>query len=54
MRLTRPSNALFIISVVLAILALLVFFGTLTLEISPFWIMTAAFGVLTVGVLAND
>lgn len=54
MSLTRPSNALFIISVVVAILALLVFFGTLTLDLSPFWIMTAAFGILTIGVLAND
>ncbi len=54
MKLTRPSNALFYVSVILAVLGLLVFLGTLSLGIDPFWIMTAAFGVLFIGVVAND
>ncbi len=54
MNLSRPSNALFYISVALALLAILVFTGTLALNIAPFWIMTAAFGVLLIGVITKD
>jgi len=54
MKLSRPSNSIFYISVGLAVLAILVFTGTLSLNIAPFWIMTAAFGILGVGVVADN
>lgn len=54
MRLSRPSEAFFYISVVLAVLAVLVFTGTIALGIAPFWLMTAAYVVLLVGVITNN
>lgn len=54
MKLSRPSNAVFYISVILAILAVLVFTGAVSLNIAPFWIMAAAFGVLLIGVITNN
>ena len=54
MKLSRPSEAFFYISVALAIIAVLVFTGVLALQIAPFWLMTAAFGVLLIGVTTNN
>lgn len=54
MKLSRPSEAFFYISVVLAIVAILVFTGTVALQVAPFWLMTAAYGVLFVGVVTNN
>lgn len=51
MKITAISDTIFYIAVGLAALALLVFFGVLSLNIAPFWIMTAAFGILVVGML---
>ena len=53
MRLTAPTFIIFVISVVCAVLALLPFFGVavVALPVSGFWLMTIAWGLLTVGVL---
>lgn len=54
MKLSAPSQNLFIVAVVLAVLALL---GTIVaipvVSVYAFWIMAAAFVVLTVGVIAR-
>ena len=53
MRLTPPSLLLFLISLACAVLALLPVFGiaVVTLPLSGFWLMTAAWGLLVAGVL---
>lgn len=53
MRLTPPSLLLFLISLACAVLALLPVLGVavVTLPLSGFWLMTAAWGLLAAGVL---
>lgn len=53
MRLTPPSVILFLISAACGVLALLPMFGVavVALPISGFWLMAAAWGLLTAGVL---
>ena len=53
MRLTRPTIIVFLISLSCAVLALLPALGIVSigLPISPFWMMTIAWGLLTAGVL---
>jgi hypothetical protein len=53
MRLTPPSVILFLISLACAVLALLPVFGVaaVTLPVSAFWLMTAAWGLLAAGAL---
>lgn len=53
MRLTAPSFIIFLISVICAVLALLPVFGiaVVALPVSGFWMMTIAWGLMTVGVL---
>lgn len=51
MNLKRPNRTVFIISLVLALLAFLVFFGVLSISLSAFWIMVAAYGVLVLAML---
>jgi hypothetical protein len=54
MKLNAPSQNLFIVAVVLAVVALL---GTIVaipvVSVYAFWIMTVAFVVLSVGVIAR-
>jgi len=54
MNLSRPTETFFYISVGLAVLAFLVFGSVLSLNIQPFWIMTAAFVVLLISVVTNN
>ena len=53
MRLTPPSFLLFLASLACAVLALLPVFGLaiVSLPLSGFWLMTAAWGLLAAGVL---
>ncbi|HUU96853.1 MAG TPA: hypothetical protein VM487_14030 [Phycisphaerae bacterium] len=53
MSLSAPTQVVFIIAIVIAILALVVFFGVFSIGISSFWIMTVAFVVLAVGCLVK-
>ncbi|MGF0538316.1 hypothetical protein ACQQ2Q_10000 [Agrobacterium sp. ES01] len=50
MNLSRPTQIVFLISLVLAIVALLMVFNVLHfVGIPAFWLMTAAFGLLCLG-----
>lgn len=53
MRLSAPTFIVFLVSIICALLALLPVFGmaVIALPISGFWLMTAAWALLTVGVL---
>lgn len=52
MNLTAPTQLVFLIAVIVAIIALLAGLGVAAfLPISAFWLMTIAFAVLTAGVL---
>ena len=54
MNLTRPTFAVFLISVILAALALLSVVGNVAIPVvsdNTFWTMTAAFGLLVIGVV---
>jgi hypothetical protein len=51
MKLKRPNRTVFIISLVLVLLAFLVFFGIVSILVTPFWIMVVAFGVLVLAML---
>ncbi|MCM2474919.1 hypothetical protein HGO38_15665 [Rhizobium sp. CG5] len=54
MYLSRPTQAVFVISIVLAVVALLIFLNILPFAAIPsFWIMTAAFVVLLLGNLVK-
>lgn len=54
MRLTPPKQVVFFISLVLAIIGLLVFTGTISLGVDPFWIMAAAYALLALGNLLKN
>ena len=52
MRLSAPGQILFIVSLVAAVVAVLVFLGTIALTgIPAFWLMTIAYAVLAAGCL---
>jgi len=51
MKIKKPPKTWVYISLAIAIAALLVFTGLLSLGISPFWIMTVAYAVLAIGML---
>ncbi len=52
MNLSAPTQIVFIISVIIAIIGLLMAFGVFSLgAISAFWVMTVAFVVLAAGCL---
>jgi hypothetical protein len=53
MKTTPPTQAVLIISIVLAVLALLVFNGNLSLNISAFWLAMGAYVVLLIGNLVR-
>jgi hypothetical protein len=54
LKLTPPKEITFWIAVVLGILALLSFLGTLTiLPIAPFWLLFIAFALLVVALLVK-
>jgi hypothetical protein len=53
MKTSKPSQAVLIISIVLAVLALLVFTGTLSLDVPPFWLAMGAYIVLLFGNLVR-
>lgn len=53
MRITKPSQTVVIVSIVLAILALLVFTSTLSLNVPPFWLALGAYAVLLFGNLVR-
>ncbi|MDP3898310.1 MAG: hypothetical protein Q8Q62_16705 [Mesorhizobium sp.] len=52
MNLSAPTQVVFIIAVVIAIIALLMFLSVITfIPVPAFWVMTIAFVVLAVGCL---
>lgn len=54
MKLTPPTQVVFFVALVIAIVGLLIFLGTLSVGISAFWVMTIAYVVLALGnVLEN-
>lgn len=53
MKTTPPTQAVLIISIILAVLALLVFTGTLSINISAFWLALGAYIVLLLGNLVK-
>jgi len=54
MYLSRPTQVVFVISILLAIAALLIFLNVLQVAAIPaFWIMTAAFVLLLLGNLVK-
>lgn len=53
MKTNRPSQAILFLSIILAVLALLVFTGNITLDISAFWLALGAYIVLLFGNLAR-
>jgi hypothetical protein len=53
MRITKPSQAVLILSIVLAVLALLVFSGNLALDLPAFWLAMGAYLVLLFGNLVR-
>ena len=54
MKLTPPTQAVFLISAGLALLALLVFTGSLSISVSAFWLMAIAYLLLAIGNLAKN
>ncbi len=50
MSLSAPTQIVYIISLIIAVIGLLVFFGVFSFGVSSFWIMAVAFGLLA---LAN-
>jgi len=50
-KVTPPTRTVLYISIAAAVIALLVFSGTLSIAASPFWLMTFAYAVLLAGVL---
>jgi hypothetical protein len=53
MRLTPPSQSVFLISVVVTFIGVLIFVGAFSMGISAFWLMAAAYVVLLIGNLAR-
>ncbi|WP_420962832.1 hypothetical protein [Brucella sp. IR073] len=52
MNLTAPTQIVFFLSVIIAILALLAFYGTLSfIPLAAFWILLIAYVILAVGCL---
>lgn len=53
LRLTPPSFAIFLVSVICGVIALLRVFGivAVAVPVSNFWLMTLAWGLMTIGVL---
>lgn len=53
LRLSQPSFAIFLVSLICGVIALLRVFGVVVigLPVSSFWLMTAAWALMTVGVL---
>jgi len=54
MNLSRPTRTFFYIAVGLAVLALLIVGGVLSINLQPLWVMTAAFVVLLISVVTNN
>lgn len=50
MRITKPSRSVFYISLILAVLALLLELGVVSLGVSAFWLMAIAYLILFLGV----
>jgi hypothetical protein len=53
MSLSAPTQVVFIIAVIIAVLALVIFLGVFSIGVSSFWIMTIAFVVLAAGCLVK-
>lgn len=53
LRLSQPSFAIFLVSLICGVIALLRVFGVvaIALPVSSFWLMTAAWALMTIGVL---
>lgn len=49
MNLSAPTQAVFLVSVIIAIIALLIFFNVIHIAVPSFWIMTIAYVVLLLG-----
>jgi hypothetical protein len=53
MNLSAPTQPVFIIAVILALVALLMFLGVFAIGVPSFWIMTVAFALLAVACLVK-
>ena len=53
MSLSAPTQIVFIIAVIIAIIGLLVFFNVFSFGVAAFWIMTVAFALLAVANLVK-
>lgn len=51
MNLSAPTQIVFVIALIVAIVAVLVFLGTFSFGISSFWLMTAAYVIMVLGTL---
>lgn len=54
MKLTPPTQAVFFISLVIAIIGLVAFTGTVSIGIEAFWIMAVAYVLLALGNLLEN